>query len=403
MSKLAINGGPRACDRQWIEWPIHDHREREALLEVLDSGRWFYSEKVSQFEDAYAKFQGANFGVTATSGTTALEIGLLGVGVGPGDEVIIPPYTFIATASSVMKVNAVPVFADIQPRTACLDPDDVERKITDRTKAIMPVHLAGCMADMDHLREIAEKHNLAIVEDACHAWGSQWRGKGAGAVGDCGAFSFQVSKNITAGEGGIIVTDSEELADVCRSYSNCGRSKGGPWYSHVRVGSNLRMTEFQAALLLAQLTRLEDHTLRRMANADILTAGLRDLPGIIVFENDPRMTRRSYHMYVFRVDSGVLGVSREQFATAIAAEGVPAGAGYGDPLYNNAMFDQPEDARPHHGGRKIDYSKVSCPVCEAICRDTMWISHQALLGSEMDMHAIVQAITKVVENIKEVQ
>jgi dTDP-4-amino-4,6-dideoxygalactose transaminase len=340
MSRLALDGGEKTCTAPWPTWPVWDDAERQGLLGVLESGNWWYGEKVREFEKRFAEFQGARFGVTATSGTTALEAALLALGIGAGDEVIVPPYTFMATASAVLRVNALPIFADILPRTLCIDPEDVKRKITSRTKAVIPVHLGGFVADMDRLLAISQERGIAIVEDACHSWGSQWKGKGTGALGRCGVFSFQASKNISSGEGGIILTDDESLAEDCRSFTNCGRRVGGAWYQHFVLGSNLRLTEFQAALLLAQLGRLEGHTLRRQANARILDEGLAGIPGIITLEQDPRMTRRSYHLYCFRLDLRRLGVPRERFLQALAAEGVPAWAGYDKPLYANPLFTQ---------------------------------------------------------------
>ena len=407
MSGLAINGGEKTCTNDWPTWPIWDDREREGLMAVLESGKWWYGERVKEFEAAYAEFQGAKFGVTASSGTTALEAALLALGIGAGDEVIVPPYTFVATASAVLRVNAIPIFADIQPHTLCIDPDDVERKITPRTKAILPVHLAGYVSDMDRLNDIGRAHNLFVVEDACHSWGSQWKGKGTGAIGTCGVFSFQASKNITSAEGGIMLTDDEEVADQCRSFTNVGRRKGGAWYQHFLLGSNLRLTEFQAALLLAQLSRLEAHTLKRQANADILIEGLRGVPGIMPIENDPRITRRGYHMFCFRLDLNTLGVTRERFLDALNAEGVPCVPGYNTPLYKMPLFQRKYEGPdgcpvtcPYYG-EPVDYTQVSCPVCEQICQDTCWIFHSALLADEDAMFGIVAAVRKVVEHIRE--
>ncbi|MGH8024037.1 MAG: DegT/DnrJ/EryC1/StrS family aminotransferase, partial [Limisphaerales bacterium] len=182
-SKLALNGGAPACQNPWPAWPAFDDAERRILLEVLESGKWWFGEKVRQFEAGFAAFQGARFGVTCTNGTAAMEMALKGLGVVEGDEVIVPPYSFIATASAVVVVGAIPVFADIAPDTLCLDADDVQRKITSRTKVIIPVHVAGRVADMDRLNDTARKHNLQVLEDAAHAWGSRWRGRGAGALG----------------------------------------------------------------------------------------------------------------------------------------------------------------------------------------------------------------------------
>ena len=407
MPNLAINGGPKTYTGTWPTWPIWGDEERQGLNAVLESGKWWYGERVREFEAAFAGFQGAKHGVTCSSGTTALEVALIALGIGAGDEVIVPSYTFVATASAVMRANAVPIFADILPSNLCIDPDDVERKITSRTKAIMPVHIAGHVCDMDRLLEIAGRHHLRIIEDACHAWGSQWRGKGAGVVGDCGIFSFQASKNINAGEGGIILSDSTELADQCRSYTHCGRGKDKPWYEHYLLGSNLRMTEFQAALLLAQLTRVEKHMTLRSQSAAILDRGLSAIPGIQILSNDPRMTRRSYHIYCFRLNASRLGISREQFLRAVQAEGVPIQLGY-TPLYKNPLFQNRGEGPkfcpiscPFHG-QTIDYTKVHCPVCEQVCADTVWIKQQNLLAEPAAIQALVEAIGKVCANAAEI-
>lgn len=281
LRSLAVHGVPKTCNCEWPSWPMWGEEERVALSSVLESGAWWYGERVREFEEKFADFQNARYGVTTCSGTAALETALQAMGVGRGHEVIVPAYTFVATASAVLRVGATPVFADIEADTFCIDPAEVERKLTERTKAIIPVHLAGRAADMDALAVIARQHNLILIEDACHAWGTQWRGKGVGAIGDCGVFSFQISKNITSAEGGIILTDDERLADICRSYTNCGRQKNGAWYEHFLPGSNLRLTEFQAAILVAQLGRLAAQTEKRQANATVLDAELAKVPGIV--------------------------------------------------------------------------------------------------------------------------
>ncbi|MBI4324060.1 MAG: DegT/DnrJ/EryC1/StrS family aminotransferase [Chloroflexi bacterium] len=397
---LAIAGGKPVFEGAWPAWPVFDEAERRLLLEVLESGRWWYGEKVRQFEAEFAAFQSARFGVSATNGTTAIEAGLRALGIVEGDEVIVPPYSFIATASAVVTVGAVPVFADLQPDTLCLDPADVERKITPRTRAVIPVHVAGYVADMDRLTALAQKHRLRLLEDAAHSWGSQWKGKGTGSLGDCGTFSFQVSKNITAGEGGILLTDDEALADLCRSFTNCGRRKGAAWYDHEYLGSNLRLTEFQAAVLLAQLGRLQEQTMRRQANARVLDDALKNVPGIRLLAPDARMTRRSFHIYIFRVEEAALGMSRDCFLEALNAEGIPASKGWYRPLYANGVF-QNAHCGPAHGiisplaGKGVDYTKVLCPVCEQVCRDAVWIPHHVLLANEGQIRLVGEAIGKV--------
>ena len=397
---LALLGGPPACPLPWPPWPVFDDTERRELLGVLESGRWWYGDKVREFEARFAAFQGARFGVTTTNGTTALEAGLRALGITAGDEVIVPPYSFIATASAVVTVGAVPVFADILPDTLCLDPDDVAAKLTPRTKALVPVHVGGLVADMDRLNALAARHGLRVLEDAAHSWGSQWRGKGTGTLGQAGTFSFQVSKNITAGEGGILLTDDEALADLCRSFTHCGRRKGGEWYDHDFLGSNLRLTEFQAAILLAQLSRLEAQTARRHAAARQLTPMLAGLPGVRLLTDDPRLTRRAYHLFIFRVDEGALGITRDRFLAALVAEGVPASKGWYRPLYANGLFQRANLGPPHGisgplAGRGVDYTQTVCPVCEQVCRDAVWLPQHALLAEPSQIECLGQAIRKV--------
>jgi dTDP-4-amino-4,6-dideoxygalactose transaminase len=398
---LALLGGKPVCDFAWPNWPIHDETEEAELLEVLRSGQWWYGSKVRRFERDFAAFQGATYGVTCTNGTTAIEMGLRALGVVAGDEVIVPPYTFIATATAVVTVGAIPVFADIEPDTLCLDPNDAARKITPRTRAIIPVHVAGRIADMSRINELANGHRLAVLEDAAHAWGSEFDGRGAGTLGQCGTFSFQVSKNITAGEGGILVTNDKLVADLCRSFSHCGRTEGAAWYDHANLGSNLRVTEFQAALLSVQLARLEEHVARRQRNAGLLDEALADIPAIRLLAPAPRMTRRSYHMYVFRLNQAELGFSRARFLEALQAEGVPASEGWYRPLYCNGVFANAHIGPPHGikaplAGMGVDYRDVSCPVCEEVCGDAVWIPQNALLADESQILRLADAIRKVV-------
>jgi len=400
-NKPALLGGEPAHRGPWPNWPVHDAREREALLDVLESGKWWYGERVREFEEAFARFQDARFGITCVNGTAALELSLIAAGVGAGMEVIVPPYTFVATASAVLKVNAVPVFADIDLTTLNIAPEAVEAALTDRTAAIIPVHFGGLPADMDALTAIARKHGLRIIEDAAHAWGSKWKGKGCGAIGDLGGFSFQASKNITAGEGGIVLTDDEDLAATVRSLSNCGRGKDAPWYEHYILGGNYRMTEFQAAILLAQLGRLGEQTDLRARNAALLRQGLEGIEGLYLQAEDPRVTRRSYHLFAMRVVESEFGLSRDRFVEALRAEGIPISPGYPHPLYRNPLFERKGDGPRYcpvscpFYGRDMDYGLVECPNAERACREVAWLPQWVLLGSEADMEAIVAAARKV--------
>jgi dTDP-4-amino-4,6-dideoxygalactose transaminase len=243
------------------------------------------------------------------------------------------------------------------------------------------------------------------MEDAAHAWGSQWNGRGAGTLGRCGTFSFQVSKNITAGEGGILVTNDAELAKLFRSFSHCGRVEGAAWYDHPNLGSNLRLTEFQAAVLRAQLSRLEQQLARRERSAALLDEALADVPGIRLLPKPTGMTRRSYHMYIFRLNEAETGLSRAKFLEALEAEGLPASEGWPRPLYRNGLFANAHVGPPHGisaplADKGVDYRNVNCPVCEQVCRDAVWLPQNVLLADENQILRTADAIHKVLRNAR---
>jgi len=410
MSELAINGGTPVRTAPFPSWPVYGEAEEKALLEVLHSGRWYYGEKRKEFERAFADYQGARVGVTTCNGTAALEAALVCSGVGAGDEVIIPAYTFQATADAVLRANAVPVFCDVELDTFNLDPEAAAELVTDRTKTIVPVHWAGLPCDMDAINALAERHGLAVIEDACHSWGSQWRGKGTGALGKAGAFSFQLSKNITAGEGGIVLTDDEELGELIRSFTNCGRGVENPWYRHYRNGTNYRMTEFQAALLLVQLGRLDAQNAQRAENAAYLNEALSQVPGFHTVPEDGRVTRRAYHAYLLRfVADEFDGVPRDRFLQALNAEGIPAWGSYRAPLYHQVPFthmgDGPEYCPlscPYYGHR-MDYSEVYCANAERLCTQAIWMPQSILLGSRDDMDDVIAAFRKIYDHRDELR
>ncbi|GMW01127.1 MAG: 3-amino-5-hydroxybenzoate synthase [Candidatus Hydrogenedentota bacterium] len=394
--KLALLGGDpvRPASKSWPKWPIFDDAERNRLYEVFESGDWWYGKHVKSFEAEYAAVQGGLYCVSCTSGTTALEIILQAAGIGAGDEVIVPPYTFYATASAVARVGATPVFVDVD-HTWCLNPALIEAAITPRTKAIMPVHFGSSVCDVAAVQAVADKHGILFFEDACHSWGSQWQGKGTGTLGKAGVFSFQQSKNISAAEGGAIVTNDKDFADICRSMTNCGRWEGGVWYEHRHLGTNARLTEFQGAVLSGQLTRLVEQLHVRAKNATILTQALSQIEGITPQPGNPGMTRRAYHLYPLRIDEVAFGCSREKFCEACKAEGLPIGAGYPVPLYKQPFMKQVKG---------FDYSMVHCPVTEDLCyKSGMWFHHSILLTSESDMQDVIRIIQKVKDNVSELR
>src|SRR5688572_21688631 len=266
---LAINGGEKTVTRSFT-WPVFDETDVQAVTEVARSGQWGNPDckgLVEKFEQEFAAYCGTRYAITCVNGSVSLRLALIASGVRPGDEVIVPPYTFIATATVVLEANCVPVFVDIEPDTYNLDPGKIEAAITPRTKAIIPVHFAGQACDMDAIMAIARKHNLTVIEDAAHAHGGEYKGQRVGAIGHVGSFSFQSSKNLTSGEGGLIVTNDDALAARCRSIHNCGRVPGGAWYEHHVVSANYRLGEFAGAILNCQLDRLDEQTDRREANA----------------------------------------------------------------------------------------------------------------------------------------
>ncbi len=409
MAKLAVNGGERVITRSLgKKWPIFGEREEELLLEVLHSGKWWrgaYSEasesKVGQFEDAFAKYQDAEYGVAVTNGTQALECALKAAGIDSGDEIIVPALTFVATATAAALVNGIPVFADIDPETFNISPDSIADAITDKTKAVIPVHNGGYPADMDRIMEIAEKHNLMVIEDAAHAHGSEWKGKRVGSIGHFGCFSFQMGKTLTCGEGGIILMNDKELAEKAYSFHHIGRISGRPFYEFHRVASNLRMTEFQAAVLLGQFERLDEQIETRERNIKYLASGLKEIDGVDPIERDEKVTRWSFYYWNLKYNEEEFdGIPRGKFLKAVGAEGVPMGVGaHGAPIYKNPLF---EDMKSPLTGEKIDYSKVYCPKAEHIHEKVaLSISHRAFLGGTEDMDLILKAIRKVRENVDE--
>jgi dTDP-4-amino-4,6-dideoxygalactose transaminase len=391
---LAIDGGSPVRTDPFPSWPIFGKREEELLLEVLHSGNWgeLQGNKVTTFAKQFAAFQGAEYGVAVPNGTLALEVGLEALGVGPGDEIITTAYTFIATAASAFSVGARPIFVDIDPATNNIDPARIEEAITDRTKAIVPVHIGGQPADMDGVLEVAKKHGIPVLEDACQAWGSSWKGQPVGAIGDLGAFSFQASKNITAGEGGIVVTNDHDLYGKAWSLHNVGRSPDGGWYQHDRPGKNLRLSEFQGAVLIAQLERLPEAMDRRQRSAERLTAVLEDVPGLTPLKLDERVTGTSWHLYQMRYDPAAFnGHDRAEFLKALAAEGIPASGGYVPLTYQKAIQDT---LRARFGEESLA-NLAAVPQAEAAGEHTVWLTQTVLLGEERDMDQIAEAARKI--------
>lgn len=406
MSKLAINGGAPVRTEPFSKWPIWNQEEVEAVTEVVKSGKWgsLHGDKTKAFEKNYAEAHNAKHGIAIASGTAALRIALLAAGVGNGDEIIVPAYTFIASASAVLEANGIPVFVDIDPETFNIDPNLIEAAITTRTRAIMPVHFGGRPADLDRVLEIAKKHDLVVIEDAAQAWGSSWKGTGVGALGTAGCFSFQSSKNITAGEGGIILTNDDQVAKMIRAHYNCGRSEDGQWYEHFFFGSNLRITELQSAILAVQFKRYPELMARRQKNAAYLSQHLKDIEGVDLMKDDPRITGNSTHIFIWRYNKEAFnGVGKAKFLKAMQAEGIQISPGYALPVHQQPVFQQRAFGP---AGRVldvgVDYTAQSFPVSEKACEEFgIWFNQNQFLGTEQDMADIVTAIKKIQANANE--
>jgi perosamine synthetase len=405
--KLAILGGKPIRTKPFPGWPMWDRNsDEELLLSVLRSGVWSRAKVVAEFEKKYAELMGARRCLATTNGTNALLTSLHVLGVGVGDEVLVPPYTFIATIDVIFLSGALPIMVDTDPETFQINPDKIEEKITENTKAILPVHILGLPADMDKINAIAKKHNLIVVEDACQAWMAEWRGKKCGTLGDLGCFSFQNSKNLPCGEGGAIVGDDDEIMDRCYSYHNFGRPYGETELTltgYVRLGTKCRMAEYQAAILLAQMKRLEQQTRTREQNAEYLTSRIKDIPGIVPHRLYEGVTRAAYHLYPFRYKKENFdGLARGKFLAALKAEGIPCSAGYG-PINKDPFFERTlrsTDFRRMYSKERLNKCRQQnhCPDNDQLCKEAVWFFHNLLLGTKSDMDDIADAILKIYEN-----
>lgn len=400
MNELAIFGGTPVRSKPFPGWPQPNDNLKNKIIHTFENEGWGVgSATVTRFNGRFADFQDAKYCITTSSGTTAIWVALKAAGIKAGDEVIVPPYTFIATASAVLMANAVPVFVDVEVETFNLDPELIEAAITPKTKAIMPVHIAGNPARMEAILAVAKRHGLVVIEDAAQAHGAEWNGTKVGALGVGGIFSFQTSKNMSAGEGGAIVTNDEEFANACFSYHNCGRVKGGQWYEHQHLGGNFRLPAIGAAMLDAQLDTIEIDIALRDKNRNIIDNALKDVPGITPVKMPNEVTMSANHIYLSRYDSTKFnGVSREAFFKSMQAEGVYTYRGY-VPLYKENLFITNADEYPWLADR--DYSTLHMPVTEKLCyEESIWLKQNHLLGTEIDTQDVIDAFEKVTTEIR---
>jgi dTDP-4-amino-4,6-dideoxygalactose transaminase len=376
------------------------------LKQVLESRIWWRTPgtKTLEFEQAFARFHGARHGIAVTNGTAALEVTMAGLGIGTGDEVILPDFTFVATASAVLFANALPVLVDVDPETYCINPDLVEEAITPRTKAVIAVHMGGHPADLDRLKRITDRKKLAVIEDSSHAHASEWKGKRIGTFGVAGTFSFQSSKLMTAGEGGIIISNDEKFERQARSVHDCGRMPGEWFYSHFIYGSNYRLSEWQGAVLQAQLGRLDEQTKVRHRNARLLDRLLGKIPGITPQKLDDRCTRNGQYAYIFHVNKKEFaGIATDRFIAAMNAEGIPNQASY-PPLHQLHMFRNGEYRKRLCGKQAKErhaFLKRRFPVTQRAAWETVWIPQPALLGDEEDVEEMAASLSKIQKHAKD--
>lgn len=381
--KLAIDGGEPAVKEAFPSWPVWDEAEILALKEVVKSGIWgVEGTKIPEFSKKYSEFQHVKFVLPVANGTVAIETALEALNIGDGDEVIVPDYTFMATAASPIRQGARTVLVDVDERTFCIDPELIEDAITDKTRAIIPVHFGGHPADMQKIMNIAYKYGLYVIEDCSHAHGAIWEGKYVGTFGDIGTFSLQASKTLNCGEGGVIVTNSDKYLNICRAIHNAGRAVGEPAYNHYISGTNYRMTELQAGILLAQMSRLEAQCNKRDQNGKMLTERLLEIEGVVPQFRDPRMGRHGYYLFTFILEADI---PREIFKRAIKAEGVPIQLEY--PAVHTLECI-----------KKKDMDGGNFPVSTKLADRSIWLYHEALLGDENQVAQIAEAIKKVFEN-----
>ncbi len=399
MNELAIFGGQPTLTGKWPKWPLAGQRERELLDEVLKSDIWGgtgLGPRIAEFNERFAKYCDVKYGAAVANGTVSMELSLVAWGIGPGDEVIVPAATFMATAIAVHNIGATVVYVDIDPETLNIDINKVSEAITDKTKAIIPVHIGGHPCDMDPLMELAKKHNIKVLEDAAQAHGGIYKGRKVGSLGDAASFSFQQSKNLQSGEGGMVVSNDKELIDlIYYSLSKFGRGIREKYSGHIhyRFGWNACYTEIQAAVALAQLERLEEQTEKRAENAKILYPLLKDIEGVEALEWQPYCDRHAHHLFLIRFESGQFdNVKRSQFLAALNEEGVLASS-----FYPMALYDQPL----YKNDKKLSMRKTACPVAEQACREIIFLEQNVLLADRQKMERIAEAFRKVRRNAEQ--
>jgi L-glutamine:2-deoxy-scyllo-inosose/3-amino-2,3-dideoxy-scyllo-inosose aminotransferase len=422
MANLAILGGKplRAKSKTWAKWPISDEKDAELVAKITRSNRWSFDGPYEwKFAEAFTKYQGAKYGLCNANGTVGIQMALEALGIGAYDEVIVPGMTWQATAAACVDVNAVPVLVDVEPDTWNLDLDAVEAAITKRTKAIIVVHLYGCMTDITRLQKICKKHKLFLIEDCAHQHGSFWKGQGVGSLGDVSSWSFQESKVLSAGEGGFNMCKTKELFYKIYSLRNCGRPypacppvfglKKAVGMETALQSGNYRLTEWQAAILLGGLSRLDAQVKHRDQNAIYLNAKLAEIPGVLPMRRRKEVTQQSYFNFAFRIDPKELKVDNKQFCVALDAElrYKEACEPPYEPLNNCGLYKPLTKTRHKLNAeywKAINPKRFKLPVCtEATAKSGLTVHHVLLMNAREDMDDFAAAVKKLVDNIAEVR
>ncbi len=404
MTELAVLGGTKTRAAAYPEWPIYDERDVEAVTRVIRSGNWggfpYPGVETSRFVASFLKMQGGNYGVLMMNGTVTMEIALRAANVGWGDEVLVPAYTFQATAAAPMAAGAIPVIVDIDPDTYCIDPKAAEAAITERTRAIIPVHLGAQMADMDAIMALAGKYNLIVVEDCAHAHGAKWRGQGAGTIGHFGSFSMQSSKIMTAGEGGFLICREEEMAYRAMSLIDCGRPHD-PDGEIFTMGANYRVSELQAALLNVAIERFPAQAAQREELAAYMDEALSEVSGVRVLRRDPRHTTRSFYRYVFAIDPETFGADHDVVCAALHLEGIPCWEGY-EAMHHYELF-QPKLSKlavPSAFPERFNFEQLDLPESTRACEhEAVWLDESIFRTNREGIDDAVAALKKIQERL----
>ncbi len=407
MSTLALLGGEPVRRKPFSPWPQYAARNVERVVKVVESRHWggfpVPSPLAREFAEKFCQLHGAKHGLCVANGTIALSAAAQALGLQFGNEVIVPAYTWDGTAVAVLQAGGVPVFADVDPDTYCLAPEAVRAAITPRTRALMPVHLAMRFADMDALLGIARQHGLLVIEDCAHAHGGLFQGRGAGTGGNVGCFSFQESKLITSGEGGFVMTNRLDCFEALQTIVNCGRPSLTDQFQKKVLGSNYRLTELQAALLLGQLEMWPELRNRRARHAALLSKALAGLPHVRPLPPQPGLERDTIYNFIFQYRPSGPAPGRDLFVAALEAEGVPCDGRFYEPVYRSDLFyATPQNCPQLAVGRDqpMDYSRCHCPVSErAAYQEAVWLPQFLLIGDEADVADVAKAVEKVVSNL----